>query len=165
MNKRIYLIALICIFLSCKQPKKNNADSLQVNIEYKSNAKGTFFLILNKIVLPEPGFASFVIKQPLNSNKSYITKNFQGPLMSRLPDYIQIRLSTYLEGLEIKKITFKYKKNNLIIFGKDIERYFTFTPNIIFDSKNNVLKTKDIKSKSPAIIRLDPNYIRFLERK
>jgi len=166
VDKRLYLVVLICIlFFGCKKHKEKNTELLNITIEYKSNTKGTLFLILNKIALQDSSHASFVIKQPLDYNKNFITKTFKSPFFTKLPDYIQLRLSTHLEALKINKIVFQYKKNELIIYGKDIERYFTFTPNIIFDKKSNALKTKDIKSVSPAIIRLDPNYIRFLERK
>jgi len=158
------LLILILLF-SCESKNNNNLNNvLNFKIEFNTNEKGLFYVIFNNINLENGYKSSYIIKQSIQKTNTYTQKTYQLFPLKHLPNYIQIRLGSTLNSLEIKKIELTYKDNNLIIEGYDLERYFSFTDNIIFNSKDKTISIiKGLEDKA-AMIRLNPNYINFLAR-
>jgi len=164
--KTIFKSLLICILLFGCEFKENDSINYKLNlkVEFKSNEEGLFYIIFNNIELDNDYKSSYIIKQDIKKTNTYIYKNYQLFSLKKLPNYIQIRLGTNLKTLEIKKIELTYKDNDLIIEGYDLDRYFSFTDNIIFSSKDRSISIIEGLEHKPAMIRLNPNYTKFLAR-
>ena len=162
-----YLLFFCFTALACKNKRDLKIEEhkdLLIDIEYKSTEKGVFHIIFNNIVLENNYKATYTVSENFLPENKFSSKKVKMLPLKKLPDYIQLRLGTNLKALQINKIQLYYKKNKLTVFGEDLDRYFSFTDNIIFNAENKSLIINQNKKKSAAIIRLNPNYIEFLSR-
>lgn len=173
---RKLLIIFLLLTLACNTESKDQATAtnkiaevnttkeLEVVINFKTNKADEFKLLLNNIEVDEfqRKHSQVIEKVRPSSGTDEIIAKF-GP--DNISNNFSINFGTKeISQIEIESIRMSYGKNELVVTGSEIDKFFNINKYIDYDSANNMLNTKRVEGKYYPAINLKRKGINILRK-
>ncbi|PKG52026.1 hypothetical protein [Olleya sp. 1-3] len=162
MKKIILMLFCITLIVNCKENNREEVvpvvedvkldNKLKVEIEYKSDTKGMLQCAFIQIELENNQYSSYTVTQKFNASKDFINTDFE-MFGDFIMENLQLRFGSSPIKIFVKKIVLSYDEVEIVVDGKDLNRYFAKNKFVKINPENQTIETFVVNGNhSPALI-------------